>query len=451
MNALERGRRDCELAAAYEGGEPVASLVRRGGVSQTQLYRILRRRGVQLRAPSKGRRRRQLSVEDERAIAVSYSRGTSKEALARDYSCSTSRVRRILRDGDIAHRSPIEAHPRRHAVRHDAFAELTPESAYWTGLAMADGCIARERTLQITLHVKDIEHLSCLYEFVGCPGRPVAQRDNMAIASVHSKRLVADLIRHGVVPRKSWGTRASEAMAAAPSFWLGMIDGDGSIFFSRAPLVSLCGSRPLMEQYQAFLAATVLDGRRQAVHVRRPDGLCSVVVEGRTAQRLLRRLYDASPTSLPRKRVIAERILAWENSRPRERVFSTDRSAEWSEKRQAWAGASSLRKHHASHFRALSSALLGKRGFSDLVGWKPSVRSSMVAFEGRKAGRLALIWVTPRWRAEIPAAVCASDHEVYVLHVSPAQPGRSWLNRYDGRRTSFVPARLLRELAAEAR
>jgi Mor family transcriptional regulator len=449
MDSLERGRRDSELAAAYEAGEPIAELIERSGVSQTHLYRILRHRGVKLRAPMEGRHLTRLSAVQERAIADEYQAGAAKDALAVKYACSSSRIRRILRDARVRTRTPLEAHSRRHCVNHQAFSTITPEAAYWAGLAMADGCVSRGRDLQVSLHIQDAEHLAQLYAFVGCPDRLVARRNNMAIATIHSKRLVADLVALGIVPRKSWGARACAELAREPAFWLGMIDGDGSIFFSRAPTVSLCGSRPLMEQYSDFLAATILDGRRQRVQVRQPDGLCSVVVEGRTAQKLVALLYGASPVSLKRKRLIGERVMAWENSRPRTRVFSPSGGTGWLEKRKAWTGDELSREHHAANYRDTAAALLGKRGFFDLKAWKPSRRSSMVAFEGRIVGRPALIWVTPRWRAEVPAAVRVSDREIYVLHVCPADPDRSWLNHYTEKRTSFVPAALLRELALD--
>jgi hypothetical protein len=79
-----------------------------------------------------------------------------------------------------------------------------------------------------------------------------------------------------------------------------MVDGDGTIGNSRAPYISLCGCRDLMEQFSSFLAEFVLDGWRQRVHTR-ADGLCLIQVEGITARKVAECLYSQHPVRLPRK------------------------------------------------------------------------------------------------------------------------------------------------------
>jgi hypothetical protein len=419
-------------------------------MSQTQLYRVLNRSGVSRRRSWDGRPKRVLAPADEVTIARQYRHGATKSSLALRYGCSTTRITRVLRDAGVSSRDPLDAHAQRYPVRHDAFSQLDAESAYCAGLAMADGCIARGNTLQLSLHPSDLDHLRKLHGFLGCPKRPIEIRKNMAISRVHSKRLAADLVAHGIVPRKSWGARASEELATFPSFWLGMIDGDGTIFFSRGPTLSLCGSRPLMEQYRDFLAAQVLEGKRQSIATRQPDGLCSVTVQGRTAQRVIAALYSASPVALARKRAIAEEAQRWECAWPRERQFSADDRLAWFEKRHAWQGTTAARTWHVAAIASQAVGVLQAFGFEHPTRWKPKTRSAMVAFHAYQAGRAATVWVTSRWKAEVPRALRDEDSRpLYVLHLNPLDPSDSWVGQPGDATNSFVPMSHLRHLAAK--
>lgn len=340
--------------------------------SRTTLRRVLQRHDVPLREPKKGRRPVSVTLAEGEAIAKAYSAGLSQEQLAARVPCSTTRIARILKSQGIDRRTSLEAHARRYELNHDAFAHVTPESAYWMAFAMADGCIVRGNTLQISLHTDNGVHLKRLCRFVGCPERPLSRSRGMSVLRLHSKRLVADLVRRGIVARKSWGTSASDELNDEPSFWLGMIDGDGSIIFTRAPAVVLCGCLGLMVQYQAFLEERVLDGRRPAIVRRNTDGLRFVSVEGRSAQRLLELLYDSSPVALDRKRRLAERALAYECDRPRRRVFSRDAHVAWREMRRAWWGTAEPRAGHSSRLPALlGETLLPALGFTEIERWKP--------------------------------------------------------------------------------
>ena len=98
-----------------------------------------------------------------------------------------------------------------------------------------------------------------------------------------SRRIVDDLGRHGVVPRKTLaGVPASDALAAHPDFWRGMIDGDGTVGLARGkygPVLSLCGSPAIMAQFADFLSVALNDFRagRPSVLERKDSGVIRVV------------------------------------------------------------------------------------------------------------------------------------------------------------------------------
>lgn len=342
-------------------------------------------------------------------------------------------------------------HTRRYPINHDAFACLEPESAYWIGFVMADGCIASTNTVQVTSHVRDLEHLRRFVAFAGSPNRPIRLRDGLAIAALYSPKLVDDLAAHGVLARKSKGAQASEELAAMPAFWLGVIDGDGTIGDSRAPYISLCGSRPLIKQYQRFLAVEVFDGRNQRVFERN-DGLCFVTVEGDSARRLAQLLYSESPICLPRKADKANVILRY-RSWHTDKSFAQSKSRELRlQKRRLWLGTDKPRAIHVARLRKLiETRLLPQHGFESPSRWRPSPRASMVAYEATRDGRKVLVWVTPRPDAEIPRSVVdrRTDLPVFVLHVSPAHPEYSWCHEETAAGSSKVPMAILRQMNRE--
>jgi hypothetical protein len=266
---------------------------------------------------------------------------------------------------------------------------------------------------------------------------------NFRVSRVYSRRLVHDLRAWGIVERKSFvGLSIHPKLAAFPSFWLGVIDGDGSIFQTRRATVVLWGHPQLIAQYREFLAATVLAGRRQAIRTR-ADGLAGLTLDGRSAITLLRLLYRSSPVSLERKRVVAERLLA--DARDVALLARDERQA-FRHRRLIWQGTTEPRKHHVAPLREFARAVLASReGFTELVPWKPSPRSSMVAFRGNRGGREALVWVTCRWKACIPQAILATSgrHELFALHLSPRDPSVHFLASIRDRNSSSVPTSFL--------
>lgn len=381
-----------------------------------------------------------------------YLAGMAQTAIAEELNIGLGTVSKALDRTGVERRPLYETHHRTYTIDHDVFAELTTEAAYWAGFVMADGCIYRGSVVQVSSQVGDAEHLAAFLSFADCSAPVHQSKGNIARASLHSPKIVADLGRHGIVPRKSYGARASRELAEWPAFWLGVIDGDGTVGCSRAPYISVCGSRPLMRQYQRFLARNVLDGRSQRIF-HRNDGLCIVTVEGVSARRLAELLYSASPVSLKRKRKRAEGALKYTSLRSRTHGFALEPAKRRREKRETWGGNGTARNPHvASLDRSKVKSALKRHHFCDLRPWKPAARSSMVAFIARVDGDPALIWVTARCEACIPDAAIrrASGMRLFSLHISPRDPEISWSQEIVGKASSKVPLEFLAELRRES-
>ena len=125
----------------------------------------------------------------------------------------------------------------RREVREDFFREIdSPAKGYWLGFLSADGWIVTEkgvtRGVGFALHERDRQALEQYAQCVGFPGTPLRTRKGSPLLQVKftSPEMAADLVRHGVTPRKSrtikWPGLPDELMS---HYVRGVFDGDGSV------------------------------------------------------------------------------------------------------------------------------------------------------------------------------------------------------------------------------
>lgn len=249
---------------------------------------------------------RRLAAAEVAQVAQRYLAGESSRAIADCFGVSDVAVLNWLKKLGVSTRNASEAR-RLYPVWDEAFAKLTPESAYWIGFLMADGCVHDESKVSVGLSQTDAQHLYKLRSFLRCEERPVYRvvSNRSYQFKVHSRQIVSDLRRYGVIPRKSLVAKAKAGVDAHPSFWLGVLDGDGCIGISRGRLrVRFAGAQALMQQLVRFLAENQVRGRNSTFNVgitKGRNGLCEVAVLGQRAANLLRLLYESSPVYLARK------------------------------------------------------------------------------------------------------------------------------------------------------
>ena len=121
----------------------------------------------------------------------------------------------------------------------------TEEKAYWLGFLYADGSVSKElddkhkhkNAIEITLCIKDYEHLVKFANFLGFPSDKISIRDSKPNKScriqVSSKKMREDLINKGCTPQKSLNL-SFPSYEQVPKhlmkhFVRGFIDGDGSL------------------------------------------------------------------------------------------------------------------------------------------------------------------------------------------------------------------------------
>lgn len=290
----------------YARGESAGEVARSLGTSDSWVLAQVKKAGVDVRRPGKLADRRE---EVERR----YLAGQSTADIAADLQVSDVAISRQLALGAVRLRQPGWK-ARKHQLRDDAFAfaeqleeseldQWRPDAAYWAGFLMADGTVSDTGRITLALAARDEEQIRAWLAFLGCPDvrvRIEAVRFRggekfKARAQVSSRRLAADLARHGIVPRKTnAGRPASAALAATPGFWRGMVDGDGTITMPKGkhgPSLALVGSPIVMDQYANFLH-TIIGGRRPRVLDAGDSKVIKLVkVEGVRAREAVRTLW----------------------------------------------------------------------------------------------------------------------------------------------------------------
>lgn len=168
--------------------------------------------------------------------------GATCTELMSKYKVGDKYIRRELRRAGVSDEDfrPRGARGRRptnaRAYRFDAFSGRTPETAYWAGFLMADGCIRDGGELLLNVHMQDKEHLERFAAWIGLTAECVYKSSGRLGAGDQSKihlkhaRLLEDLKPWGVVPRKSYVFSAPEVSDKLfPHFVRGWFDGDGYV------------------------------------------------------------------------------------------------------------------------------------------------------------------------------------------------------------------------------
>lgn len=196
----------------------------------------------------------------------------------------------------------------------DAFSSSrTEEQQYWVGFLMADGCVnypAGNRSPRISLGLasKDRGHMRKFQRFLKT-NHPVGWSGHQYQLQAVSTKIVSDLSKFGILPRKTFTAKVS-GLEKKRHFWRGVFDGDGSIFWTKPqpskstyrsyPVVSLVGSKELLKQFVQFL------GLGSICH---HGSIWRVKLSGSRAFYVVRCLYRGAQVYLTRKFKLAKKVL----------------------------------------------------------------------------------------------------------------------------------------------
>lgn len=203
-----------------------------------------------------------VSEDDIQNIRDMYIKNKTAKEIKKVYSNLSERsIIRIVRDGGI----PINHVQRCHFIKNEDFFETidSPDKAYILGFLISDGYViypkGKNPNWGIELQEQDKYILEKIKEIVGVNKKIVVRnRDGKRqyILSVASKKMVEDLSKYGVVPRKSRTARLprinDEYMC---DLIRGIFDGDGCI--AKSGVCSFCGNKYFIQDIKDFLVENV--------------------------------------------------------------------------------------------------------------------------------------------------------------------------------------------------
>lgn len=243
------------------------------------------------------------------SMAAAYGKIRSARSVAAEFGVSNFSVLSAARKYGIPRRGVWDTRGRL-TINHFAFSAITTETAYWVGFLMADGWISQDM-VNLTLAACDIGHIEKFKSFL-CSGHKITNvRNGIAfMLCVRSQKMVSDLSKYGVVPRKSMTAKVS-GLESDLDFWRGVIDGDGTLYAYRTPQgiypsISLCGSFNLLSQFRDF----VIKISPECVSSVRPmASIFQFKTVGRHASAVIKVLYGNPGVSLDRKQEKANYFL----------------------------------------------------------------------------------------------------------------------------------------------
>ena len=247
-----------------------------------------------------------LEVIDE--ITALYNAGETIRSLSKKYDKGYAWIRRR-----VLFKRP-QGNRLKYSLDVAVFDTRTPESAYWIGFLLADGCVTApkrgQNMITVGLKTSDAAHLEKFKKFLKAD-YPVRLYDQVAMFRFPSNYVVNALSEYGVVPRKSLVADVSQDLINNRDFWRGMIDGDGCLStnqYRNNPKycrVTITGSRLVCENFVSFVNYNF----NYVMSVRKynhANCYATVVTKDSVSRSLAKLLYNNAIVSLDRKLQIAE-------------------------------------------------------------------------------------------------------------------------------------------------
>jgi hypothetical protein len=245
-----------------------------------------------------------------------YNAGWGTVALARKNKVHRMQIQKLLHINKIRmrHTSP------RYHYNIKFFSKYTPESCYWAGFILSDGCVRSDRaTVAIHLAKKDEIHLKKFKRAIKYTGpiRVDIHTDSRSI-DISGEWFVQDLKRNfRVFPKKSLIAKFPNKVPKR--YWnhliRGILDGDGSVGLRGSMIVlSFVGTSFLLNKLSNIFSCLGINIRRYGMHkkskkkapfcVTLPKSNIGIIsYSGKNARLILRWLYEGSSqfTRLTRK------------------------------------------------------------------------------------------------------------------------------------------------------
>jgi len=228
-------------------------------------------------------------------------KGMTIKNMAKECDCSTDTIKKKLKQHCIKLKKEYK-------VDNDYFKKWSCDMAYLVGMIMADGCV-RDKRKELTLVSIDEELIEFFQKQLKSNYKSYKNKFGCGFVSVYSKDIVIDLMKLGIVPRKS----KIISLSAIPSkqidiyFWdilRGIVDGDGCILKpnKRTIRFNICsGSKLFLEQIREILMIKTNCPKYKIVSKKESNSFY-VNFNGRYAYQCFDEMYNNDKFALQRKK-----------------------------------------------------------------------------------------------------------------------------------------------------
>ena len=246
------------------------------------------------------------STDKDFKILLYYKETLSVSKTARHFCCCANSVYKILRENSVD--LPARSFQKDNYKTSKAFTDFTKEEdSYFYGLLLTDGHIdSIGNGLGISLKESDLYMLEKLREYIGCDNKICKQTRDEHIwytFSIKSLTIKERLTAQNFTARKSKKEKLPNFdWVNNRHFWRGVVDGDGSVFFTNnSPKLSLCGSTEMLEGFNRFCQVNCFTKPRKLDNTKSED-FFTMCYSGEEAMRIMKLLYDDSIVFLTRKK-----------------------------------------------------------------------------------------------------------------------------------------------------
>lgn len=265
-----------------------------------------------------------LTNDQKNEIFRRFVNGEKTKDLSLEFGVNVPNIHKISKNRG----APLKMRGR-HKIRinKDAFSIITPESAYWIGFMITDGCVSNNK-ICIGLATVDKGHVEKFKNFLNsdhkihyvAPKKGVIKQTGQTFNSTGSyhfgftsKKVAADLAKYGVVPRKSLIAKVI-GLENNRDFWRGVIDGDGCVAIVKSrkllkPRLILVGSEPLLNQFKEFIHTHYQDCKATVRKIK-GNNICELHLAEKASICIIKELYGNSSTYLDRKYEKAMKIIS---------------------------------------------------------------------------------------------------------------------------------------------
>jgi len=239
----------------------------------------------------------------------------SLEDIGKIYGVSRVAIYKKLKKYGIGQRSKsearIEAQKQRKLpqeffdINESFFSGWSSEMAYVLGLVITDGCVSKSGA--VSLCINDKELLEKVREIMGSTHKITLSKnqENLSCFRFAREKIIVDLERLGVVPRKSLIVKfPAVPYDYLPDFIRGVFDGDGSVYFEKRSLKSpvrskfVSGSADFIAGLQKNLEMLGMPGRTIYKQKTKNGWNYSVVFGHEDSAKLFAILYKNNPKGL---------------------------------------------------------------------------------------------------------------------------------------------------------